>query len=154
MFTLALSAALGMGIGLSLGLLGGGGSILTVPALVYLVGLSAEQATGASLVIVGLTALAGAWRHGRAGRVALRAALPFAVAGIPGSLTGSLLSRGVRPDLLLALFALVMAAAGMAMWRRRGAQAADVLGRPRTALWQVLAALLLVENRSAFAAFG
>jgi uncharacterized membrane protein YfcA len=114
-----LSVALGLVIGLSLGLLGGGGSILTVPALVYLIGLPVEVATGTSLAIVGMTAVAGAIGHGRAGRVALRPAIGFALASIAGSVAGSLLGRQVDEQLLLVLFAVVMIAAGLSMLRQR-----------------------------------
>ena len=64
-----LALPLGLLIGISLGALGGGGSILTVPALVYAIGESPGHATTASLVIVGITALTGTVGHGRAGRV-------------------------------------------------------------------------------------
>jgi uncharacterized membrane protein YfcA len=112
-----VSLALGTVIGLSLGLLGGGGSILTVPALVYVVGLPVADATGTSLAIVGVTALVGAARHLRAGRVDLRAALSFGAASMAGAVVGSILGRGIDPALLLALFALLMGAAGAAMLR-------------------------------------
>jgi uncharacterized membrane protein YfcA len=112
-----LSVALGVGIGLSLGLLGGGGSILTVPALVYIVGLPVADATGTSLAIVGATALLGAVRHFQAGRVDLRAALGFGVASMAGSVLGSLLGRDLPGTLLLTLFALLMIAAATVMLR-------------------------------------
>ncbi len=67
-----LALPIGILIGLSLGALGGGGSILTVPALVYLLGESPHGATTASLVIVGVTSLAGMAVHLRAGRVRVR----------------------------------------------------------------------------------
>lgn len=114
-----LAVVLGLVIGLSLGLLGGGGSILTVPALVYLVGLPVEQATGTSLAIVGMTAVAGAAGHFRAGRVALRPALGFGVASVGGAVVGSLLGQRVDGHLLLLLFALLMIVAGLSMLRGR-----------------------------------
>jgi uncharacterized membrane protein YfcA len=67
----ALAIAAGLLIGLSLGALGGGGSILAVAALVYLLGQSAHQATTASLLVVGVAAVVGAITHARAGRVRL-----------------------------------------------------------------------------------
>jgi uncharacterized membrane protein YfcA len=115
--TALVSLALGAVIGLSLGLLGGGGSILTVPALVYVVGLPVAEATGTSLAIVGVTALVGAGRHLRAGRVDLHAALSFGAASMAGAVVGSVLGRGIEAALLLALFALLMIAAGAAMLR-------------------------------------
>lgn len=133
MTTALLSVALGMVIGLSLGLLGGGGSILTVPALVYLVGVPVAQATGTSLAIVGLTALFGAVGHYRAGRAALRAGLGFGAASIAGSVAGSLLSRHVPAHVLLVLFAGLMIAAGVAMLRRRAVpETATPVRRPRS----------------------
>ncbi len=117
-----LSLVLGTIIGLSLGMLGGGGSILTVPALVYLVGIPVAQATGTSLAIVGTTALVGAVRHQRAGRVALRAALGFGAASVAGSILGSLLGKHIAGGLLLVLFAFLMLAAGVTMLRRRSGQ--------------------------------
>ena len=73
--TLLLAAAAGVLIGLSLGALGGGGSILAVPVLVYALGQSPSQATTGSLVVVGLTSLTGAVRAWRSGDVQLRPAL-------------------------------------------------------------------------------
>lgn len=125
MSTALLSVGLGIVIGLSLGLLGGGGSILTVPALVYLVGVPVAQATGTSLAIVGATALIGASGHARAGRVALRPALGFGAASVAGAIAGSLAGKRVDGELLLSLFALVMIAAGIAMLRRRDPRIQD-----------------------------
>ena len=120
MATAMLSVLLGTIIGLSLGMLGGGGSILTVPALVYLVGLPVADATGTSLAIVAITALIGAVGHHRANRVALRTAAGFGAAGMAGSVVGSLLGRRVDGSLLLLLFALLMIAAGLSMLRQGG----------------------------------
>jgi uncharacterized membrane protein YfcA len=118
------SVGLGLVIGLSLGLLGGGGSILTVPALVYVIGLPVAEATGTSLAIVGTTALIGAAGHYRAGRVDVRAALGFGLASMVGAVGGSLLGKRVDGELLLALFALLMIAAGLAMLRGKQTGAA------------------------------
>ena len=75
----------GLLIGLSLGALGGGGSILTVPALVYLLHQQPHAATTASLLIVGITALAGMTAHWRAGRVRLAQGITFGALGVAGS---------------------------------------------------------------------
>ena len=109
----------GLLIGLSLGALGGGGSILTVPALVYLLHQQPRAATTGSLLIVGITALAGTAAHWRAGRVRPAAGVTFGVLGIAGSYAGTRLSAGVSPGLLLTLFAVLMLAAAAAMLRRR-----------------------------------
>jgi uncharacterized protein len=108
----------GLLIGLSLGALGGGGSILTVPALVYLLHQQPHAATTASLLIVGITALAGMTAHWRAGRLRLAQGITFGVLGVAGSYAGSMLSASIRPDLLLTLFAVLMLVAAAAMLSR------------------------------------
>lgn len=113
----ALAAA--VAIGISLGLLGGGGSILTVPVLVYWARLPPLEATYASLVVVGLTSLSAALQHAARGHLNLRAALLFAATGIPASFMGSLLSRRIPEKTLLILFACLMIVAGLAMLLRR-----------------------------------
>lgn len=113
MLLLLLAVPVGVVIGLSLGALGGGGSILTVPALVYLLSQGAHGATTASLVIVGLTSLAGTFAHARAGRVRVTKGLVFGALGVAGSFVGARLSAGVNSDVLLSAFAgLVLVAAG------------------------------------------
>lgn len=113
--TVLLAVALGLVIGLSLGALGGGGSILTVPALVYAVGESAQSATTGSLVIVGITAAVAAVGHARGGRVRWAAGFAFGAAGIPASLVGTRLNAHVGPDVLLVCFAVLMIVAAGAM---------------------------------------
>jgi len=90
----ALAIVAGLLIGLSLGALGGGGSILAVPALVYLLGQSPHQATTASLLVVGAAAVVRAITHARAGRVRLREGAVFGCWGSPGP-AGSRLSAAV-----------------------------------------------------------
>jgi uncharacterized membrane protein YfcA len=113
-----LAMPIGILIGLSLGALGGGGSILTVPALVYLLGLSLRSATTTSLIIVGITSIAGATVHMRAGRVRLRAGIVFGVLGAGGAFAGSRLSAAINPDILLTAFSGLMAAAAVTMLLR------------------------------------
>jgi len=115
---LALAIPIGLLIGLSLGALGGGGSILTVPALVYLLGQDIHAATTGSLLIVGVTALAGMATHHRAGRVRVAAGVVFGVLGIAGSYVGSQLSAKVAPDVLLAAFSLLMLVVAALMFAR------------------------------------
>jgi uncharacterized protein len=110
-------------IGVSLGLLGGGGSILAVPVLVYVAGIEPRDAVGMSLAVVGATSLAAGLLHRRSGQVDGRLAAVFGVLGIGGAWAGARLTRALRPELLLTLFALVMLAAGLAMLRRRHADA-------------------------------
>jgi hypothetical protein len=114
----ALAIAFGLAIGLSLGLVGGGGSILAVPVLVYVVGQDVKEATTAALLIVGTTALAGAVEHARRGRVRVRTALPFAAAGAAGAVVGTALNRLSSPETILVLLALLLLAAAYGMVRR------------------------------------
>lgn len=117
------AVVLGVLIGLSLGALGGGGSILTVPALVYALGLPAREATTASLVIVGVTAAAGSVGHARSGHTRWGSGVLLAIVGVPASLLGTILNRLVAPDLLLLSFAVLMlVAAGAMLVRARGAR--------------------------------
>ena len=113
-----LAIPLGLLVGVTLGTLGGGGSILTVPALVYAIGESPQRATTASLVIVGVTALTGAAGHARAGRVRWGSGLAFGVIGVGGSVLGSALNKLVNPNVLLLAFAgLVLLTAAVMMQR-------------------------------------
>lgn len=113
-----LTVLLGFAIGLSLGALGGGGSILTVPALVYVLAVPAQAATTASLVIVGITAAAGAIGHARASHVRWYAGLAFGVIGVPASYLGTALNRSVDPDALLLAFAALMLIVAVVMLTR------------------------------------
>jgi uncharacterized membrane protein YfcA len=110
--------ALGVVIGLSLGALGGGGSILTVPALVFVLGLTAQQATAGSLVIVGVTAAIASIGHARAGNTRWGRGTALAIVGVPASLLGSKLNRDVQPDVLLMAFAALMIIAAVGMLLR------------------------------------
>ncbi|BCO88987.1 MULTISPECIES: sulfite exporter TauE/SafE family protein [Mycobacterium avium complex (MAC)] len=117
---LAASLPLGLLIGLSLGALGGGGSVLAVPALVFGVGQSAHAATTTSLLAVGTTALVGMVGHLRAGHVRLASGLVFGLIGIGGSLLGSLLSKTVPNNVLLLAFSVLIL---VAAWRMHGRNA-------------------------------
>src|SRR5512138_1073212 len=122
MTLLAAAAGLGLVIGLILGGLGGGGAILTVPALVYLLGQSPQNATTSSLIIVGATAVVGAAGHARAGNVRCRTGLIFGVTGIVTAVAGSVANRHVPAHVLLLGFAglMVVTALGMLIQPRRG----------------------------------
>ena len=113
-----LASPLGFLIGVSLGALGGGGSILAVPALVYAAGQDPKAATTTSLVLVTITALIGIIPHWRAGRVRFAAGTIFGLAGIGGSLLGSRWNKAADPDVLLLAFSVLMLVAAYAMWRR------------------------------------
>lgn len=127
-----LGLALAALIGISLGLLGGGGSVLTVPILVYILGFEAKTAIAMSLPIVGTTSLVGAASHWRAGRVQLRTALWFGVFAMGGSfLSARFLSPQVSGGFQLALLAIVMLAAAISMFRSaRRPAGADAPRRP------------------------
>lgn len=114
-----LATALGFLVGLTLGLLGGGGSILTVPILVYVMGFEAKAAIAGSLAVVGLVSLVGAWRHARAGQVEGRTALIFGVVAMGGAYAGALSARFVSGPAQLVLFAGVMLVVAVFMLRAR-----------------------------------
>ncbi|MET7403690.1 sulfite exporter TauE/SafE family protein [Dactylosporangium sp. NPDC005572] len=124
MTTLVLTAALATAIGLSLGVLGGGGSILAVPLLVYVTGLPAGPAIATSLLVVGATSAVAVLPHLRAGRVRWRTGLTFGLAGMAGAYTGGRLAAFVPPGVLLTAFALMMLATAAAMIRGRRTAAA------------------------------
>ncbi len=116
--TLALAIIAGALIGLSLGALGGGGSILAVPVLVYLLDQSPAQATTGSLVVVGVTSLIGAVAAQRAGNVLLGRGAAFGFVAILGAVLGAKASARVDEDVLLASFAALMLLVGAVMaWR-------------------------------------
>ena len=106
-------------IGLSLGLLGGGGSILTVPILTYVAGLDPKEAIAASLFVVGATSAVSAITHARNGRVKWRTGLVFGAAGMAGAFGGGLLGGHIPGTILMIAFALMMVATSIAMIRGR-----------------------------------
>ncbi|GEN07950.1 Sulfite exporter TauE/SafE [Myxococcus fulvus] len=110
-------------VGVLLGLLGGGGSILTVPLLVYVLGVEPRTAIAMSLVVVGVTSASGALLHARAGRVKWRTALLFGTGGMAGAFLGGKLNPLLSPTMLLLCFAGVMVAASVAMLLRSDAPA-------------------------------
>ena len=125
----AFSGAL---VGFVLGLVGGGGSILAVPLMVYLVGVrSPHVAIGTSALAVAANAALGLATHARLGNVKWRCSIVFAAAGVAGALIGSTLGKAFDGQKLLFLFALVMVVVGILMLRRRGhvGDAAVKLGR-------------------------
>jgi len=116
---LYVGIAAAVGVGVLLGLLGGGGSILTVPLLVYVLGVEPRTAIAMSLVVVGVTSASGALLHARAGRVRWRTALVFGSGGMTGAFVGGRINPLIPSTLLLLLFAGVMVAAAVAMLRRK-----------------------------------
>lgn len=105
--------------GFALGLTGGGGSILGVPLLVYMAGLSTHLAIGTSLIAVGISALVSSVPHMRQGNVHYREAVLMSITSIPGVYLGSFLNRLVSGRVLLILFAIMMILIGANMLRNR-----------------------------------
>ena len=113
---IAAGYALALVIGLSLGLLGGGGSILTVPVLHFVLGYDIKTAVPMSLVVVGLTSALGAITHWRNGTVSLRTALAFGPPAIVGAVLGADLGLRVSGQLQLVIFAVIMLVAAVSMY--------------------------------------
>ncbi len=116
----ALGLASGALVGFSLGLVGGGGSILAVPLMVYVVGVpDAHVAIGTSAIAVAANAAVNLSNHARGGTVMWSCALPFAAAGITGAFAGSVFGKMVDGQRLLALFGLLMLVIAMLMLKTR-----------------------------------
>lgn len=111
-------------VGLSLGLLGGGGSILTVPILLYAVGLEEKAAIATSLLVVGITSAVAAVAHARRGNVDWRTGLVFAAAGASGAFLGGLVADAVAGPWLIRGFIVMMLGTAFAMIRGRREEAA------------------------------
>jgi uncharacterized membrane protein YfcA len=126
-----LAIPFGLAIGVAVGMLGGGGSVLAIPVLVYVLGQSVSEATTASLVVVTAGALAGGLGHARAGRVCWRHAGSFTLAAVPGLIAGTLAGDFVSGSFLLAAFAAIMLAAAGATWRK-----ADDADGPDDGTWE------------------
>ena len=135
-------------VGFSLGLIGGGGSVLAVPLLLYVVGVrDPHVAIGTSALAVAVNAFANLAQHARAGTVKWPCALTFAGAGVVGALIGSSVGKLVNGQHLLALFAMVMVAVGVSMLRGRAADGdpavhMDVRMAPRLIFAGLIAGLL------------
>ncbi len=128
--TALLLIPFGLLIGISLGAVGGGGSILAVPVFVFVAGQSAKEATVSSLFVVGTSALSGLRPHVKAGRTKVGPGLAFGGAGIGGSYVGARINAKVNPDTLLLVFALLVLVAARAMWRRNRAAGDGPSGAP------------------------
>lgn len=107
--------------GIAMGLLGGGGSILTVPILHYAFELPAHEAIASSLAVVALTAMVAVIPYARRGHVQWRVGVMFGTASMSGAYGAARLAHFVSPPLLLTMFALVLLAAAFAMLRPQGA---------------------------------
>ncbi len=118
-----------LAIGLSLGLLGGGGSILTVPLLVYGFGMETKTAMATSLLVVGVTSALAAIPYARQGQVCRRVGMIFGLAAMLGAYAGGSAARFVPGEALLYLFIVVMLGTAVAMLRG-GARDGDTVGAP------------------------
>ena len=156
----AAAIPFGLGIGVSLGMLGGGGSVLAVPVLVYILGQPVHQATTASLVVVTAGAVIGSLSHARDGRVCWRHAAGFIAAAVPGVIAGTALGQAVSGRALIAGFAVIMLAAAAATWRKATRDAISPpaeLARtscPALRLARVVTAGLLVGAMTGFFGIG
>ena len=152
---IALGLASGGLVGFSLGLIGGGGSILAVPLMVYLVGVpDAHVAIGTSAVAVGANAAANLAQHARRGTVKWRCATVFAAAGVAGAFVGSSLSKRVDGQHLLAMFAVLMIVVGATMLRRRTETGKDSVQLTRENLPKLLLLGALTGILSGFFGIG
>lgn len=115
---IATAIAIGLVVGLATGGLGGGGSVLTVPALVFLLGESPHAAATASLVIVGISAVSGLAARARSGDIQWRPGLVFGLVGSAAAVGGTILSRGLNPNVLLLAFAALVLVAAYFMVRK------------------------------------
>ena len=120
-----ITALLGALIGLVLGTIGAGGSMVAVPALFFVVGLDTKESTTASLIIVGTIAPRGMVAHLRAGHVRVGSGLMFGITGLGGSFGGSYINRIIDPNILLLAFSVLMAVVAVSMLRRKSARADD-----------------------------
>ncbi len=125
-FTLIIALVLAVLVGVSLGLLGGGGAILTVPILTYIVGMEPREAIASSLFIVGVTSAVGMMRHASAQRVRWKTGVTFGLASMAGAFGGGITGGFVPGVVLMILFALMMVVVATAMIRgRKNASAPD-----------------------------
>jgi uncharacterized protein len=118
---LVLAAALSLGVGVVLGMLGGGGAILTLPMLVYVLGVAPKTAIAMSLFVVGATSVVGTAVHARAGNVQWKIGGIFGAAAMAGAFGGALLAQLVPASALLVLFGVVMVVTATMLLARRSA---------------------------------
>jgi uncharacterized membrane protein YfcA len=141
MSLLMTGSTLGFCIGLMLGLLGGGGSILTVPALVYLIGLSPQVAVTTSLAVVGANSALGAVFHHTHGTLNWRVALVFGGTGMIAAYFSAHWSKNFSPDMLMVAFALLMLIVGVMLVLRKSQ---DRENHTALAVWKVVFSGLIV----------
>jgi uncharacterized membrane protein YfcA len=155
---LLLTVPFGLAIGLAMGMVGGGGSVLAVPVLVYVLGQGVPAATTSSLVVVTAAAVAGGFGHARRDSVCWAYAATFSAAALPGVVAGTALGDLVGGSALMGAFAVIMLVAASAMWRRAGAEREDdgatVARCPALRLGQSLLAGLAIGAMTGFFGVG
>jgi len=151
-----LAVLSGGAVGFALGLVGGGGSILAVPLLLYVVGIGdTHLAIGTSALAVSANAFANLAMHARAGNVKWPCAAVFAAAGVAGAAAGSTAGKAMDGERLLFLFGLIMVAVALAMLRPKAAGDGDADVRLTAAMAPKLAATgLVVGGVSGFFGIG
>jgi len=151
----ALALVSGSLVGFSLGLVGGGGSILAVPLLVYVVGMpNPHVAIGTSAIAVAANAAANLLNHHRVGNVIWRCAAVFAAAGVAGAFLGSTLGKMVDGEKLLAAFAVLMMVVSIVMLRRRSAGGTAIVHLDRKMTLQLIIIGLATGALSGFFGIG
>ena len=140
--TLIAVLILAIAIGLSLGLLGGGGSILTVPLLTYVAGRDPKEAIAASLFVVGATSVLSTLTHARMGNVQWRTGLIFGAASMAGAFLGGLAGGYIPGVILMLAFAVMMIATAIAMLR--GRKKRDTVEQEKLPLGKILLEGLVV----------
>lgn len=130
MSALLVAVPFGIAIGLAVGMVGGGGAVLAVPVLVYVVGLDVHEATTVSLAVVAAAAATGATGQMRRGAVCWSSAAWFAAAAAAGSLLGAVANQAVGGAVLLFVFSGIMLLAARATWQRAGQPVAAGGGCP------------------------
>lgn len=130
-----LAALLATFIGLALGLVGGGGSVLAVPLLIYVAQLTDKAAIATSLLVVAATSVVAAASHARAKNVHWRGALMFAPAAMLGAYLGGRLARYLPGSLLIGLFSVMMVSTAWVMWRGRSEDGASA--SPKKRVWPI-----------------
>ncbi len=142
-------------VGFTLGLVGGGGSVLAVPLLVYFVGVpNPHVAIGSSAAAVAVNALMSLANHARAGTIKWRCASVFALFGVAGAFAGSTLGKIVDGEKLLAFFGLLMIAVSVLMLRSRGAEGFAAVRLNRENLPRLVAGGLTTGALSGFFGIG
>ncbi len=150
---------LGVAIGVAVGMLGAGGSVLAVPILVYVLGQDVHEATTSSLLIVTAASLTGGLSHAADGRVCHRHAATFVLAALPGIVAGTLLGNAVSGNALLAGFALVMLVAAAATARKVDSDEAAGIDEgepvcPRLRIGRIFAAGVVIGAMTGFFGVG